>query len=144
MAVVVLDNRVSRIPIRIESFTIALALGAIGFVVLNHSIVRAPGPDGDVVAFRSLIGVTHDVVFDERSVGGDHDDSVAADVRENIPTNDDSEAGIPLRALPPIAPSEDAAAIHAINFVGFDAQIHEAARLLASRAGVVNSTVRFL
>jgi len=50
VAIVVLDNSITAIPIGIEALAVSLSTRAISFVVLNDSIVRTPRPDSDVVS----------------------------------------------------------------------------------------------
>ena len=42
VAVVALDDDMATVPIRVETFTVALPLGSVCIVVLNDGIVRAP------------------------------------------------------------------------------------------------------
>ena len=57
VAVVLLNNRVFAAPVGVKPFTIALPFCAVGLVVLDHGVVRAPRPDRYVAASRALIGV---------------------------------------------------------------------------------------
>src|SRR5208283_5939709 len=109
VAIVVLNDGVLAVPIGIEPFSVALALGAIGFVILNQRVVSTPGPDGHVVAFGSLIGTPDDVVFHYRAVRRHHHNPVAADVVEDISPHGHTEARIPVRPLPPIGHAENTA-----------------------------------
>src|SRR5690349_11004389 len=61
--IVVLNHRAAAVPVGVETFAITLAFGAIRFVALNHCVVGAPGPDGDVVIFRPLNRVAHDIIL---------------------------------------------------------------------------------
>ena len=121
-----------------------LAVGAIDFVELYDGVVGAPRPDTHVVVLRALAGVGHDVVFDDRAVGRDVDDAVAADVVEHVVANHDAQARIPLRAHPMGRPAEDSAAIDVCDVIAFDAQVDKAARLGVSDRAVVNAAVDFL
>src|SRR5262245_65470976 len=97
MTVVVLDDGISAVPIRVKPFAVSLALGEIGLIVLNGGIVSAPRPDRDVVALRPLIGSAYHVVFNERAVGGDRYDAISADIIEPVVANNHSQARVLLR-----------------------------------------------
>src|SRR5262245_34172636 len=112
VAVVVLDDCVLAVPIRVKPLAVPLALCQVGFVVLNDGIIGAPGPDGDVVAFRPLVGPAHHIVLHQRAIGGDHDNAISADVVQPVVANDHSQTRMPFRAHPMRGPAEYSAAIH--------------------------------
>ena len=143
VAVVVLDRRVSAVPIGVEAFSVALAFGAVRFVVLNQSVVRAPGPDRDVVPFRALVGVPYHVVFHHCTVRGYHDDAVPADVVQGIAAHHHAQARIPLRPDPRVRPTENPAPVDVIDLVILNPQIHKAARLAFAHGCVANPAVWF-
>src|SRR5437016_997524 len=95
VAVVVLDDRVPAIPIGIEAFAVTLSFRSIGLVVLNHRVVGAPSPDGDVVSLGALIGVGDHVALDQGAVRCNDHDSIAANVVKLIPANNNALTGKP-------------------------------------------------
>src|SRR5882762_9744128 len=127
VTVIILDDGIPAVPVGVEAFTVPLSFGSISFVVLNQRIVRAPGPDRHIVSIRPLLRMADHVVFDQSAVRCHHHDPIAADVVELVSANNDAQTGKPFRAHPRVRPAEDSTAVHVINFVVLDAQIHEAA-----------------
>ena len=80
-------------------------------------------------------------MFDDRSVGSDVDDSVAANVIESVIANQHAEAGIPLGSNPVGRPAKYSAAIHVPDLISFDAQVDKAAGLRIADRAVVNAAV---
>src|ERR1700737_2015880 len=122
VTVVVLDNGIPAVPVRIVAFTVALPFCSVSFVMLNHCIVRAPSPDGHVVSLGTLIGVTHYVVFHHRTVRCHNHNPVSTYVVQVISANDNAQARKPFRAHPRIRPPEDPATVHVVNLVVLNSQ----------------------
>ena len=79
VTVIILDKRIPAVPIRIESLRIPGCFMVAHLVKLNDRIVAAPGPDaGSRFRIRKNGGtVAHYVVFDQRAVTSDRNDTVA-------------------------------------------------------------------
>ena len=121
MTVVVLNNCIPAVPVGIKALCVALPVSAVDFVELHDRVVGAPRPDADVVALRALIGAADDVVFDERAIGRDIHNAIAANVIQHVVANHDPKAGIPLRPHPMRRPAKDPAAVDVGEMIVLDA-----------------------
>ena len=143
MAVVVLNDGISAVPVRIKSFAIVTAASCVCFVVLNDGVIRAPCPDADIVPFRPLVSASNHVVLDQSTVGRDVNDAVPADVVQEVISNHNTQTWVPFLTLPVCRFARNAVAVHMVDTVVFDPEIDEAARLRFTRATVVNAASSF-
>src|SRR5204862_454738 len=112
--------------ISVEGLAVERAFHAGYLVELDDRVVAVEGPDAGGVVVAADARAADDVAFNERAVAAPDLDAVAADVLQQVASNDDVSA-----AHSPAATLANAVAVRADDVAVLDQQIIEA-RLIAA------------